>query len=63
MWLYLTFNQAEYSHVATADYSDAAGEKRGGGNVCVRAQANGEMGSNNVGVLADLPLLCVCAGL
>lgn len=29
--LYLTFNQAEYSRVATADYSDAAGEEGKGG--------------------------------
>lgn len=57
MRLHLTFNQTEYSHVATADYSDAAGERRGG-EVCVMAQANGEMGSNNAGLLTDLPL-CV----
>lgn len=55
--LNLTFNQPECSHVATADCSDAAGE-RGGRKMCVMEQANGEMGGNNAGLLADLPL-CV----
>lgn len=60
--LYLTFNKPEYSHVATADYSDAAGD-RGGTEVGMTAQANGEMGSNKAGLLTDLPLadpVCLC---
>lgn len=44
----LTFNKPEYRHVATADYSDAAADGRGR-EVCVTAQANGEMSSNKAG--------------
>lgn len=60
--LYLTFNKPEYRHVATADYSDAAADRRGR-EVCVTVQANGEMRSNKAGLLADLPLpdpVCLC---
>lgn len=60
--LHLTFNKPECSHVATADYSDTAGDK-GGREVCRTAQANGEMGSNKAGLFADLPLadpVCLC---
>lgn len=60
--LYLTFNKAERSHVATADYSDAAGD-RGGREVRVTAQTNGGPGSNKAGLLAHLPPadpVCLC---
>lgn len=53
--LHLTFNKPGYSHVATADYSEAAGDK-GGREVCLIAQANREMGSNKAGLLTDLSL-------
>lgn len=60
--LHLTFNTTEWDHVATADYSDAAGD-RGGRELCMMAPADGEMGSNKGGILAQLPLTdpaCLC---
>lgn len=50
----LTFNKPDYSHVATVNYSDAAGDREGS-EVCMTGQANGEMGSNKAGLLTDLP--------
>jgi len=60
--LHLTFTKPEYSHVASADYSDAAGDK-GAREVWMTAQANGEMGSNKAGLPTALPLtdpVCLC---
>lgn len=60
--LYLTFNKPEYSHVATADYRDSAGD-RGERALSMTVQANGEMGSNKVGLLTDPSLadpVCLC---
>lgn len=58
----LTFNKTGCSHVAMADYSDAAGD-RGGKEVCMMARLDGEMESNKAGILPDLPLtdpVCLC---
>lgn len=60
--LYLTFNKPEYGHVATADYCDAAGDG-GERESSMTVQANGEMGSNKAGLLADPSLadpVCLC---
>lgn len=56
--LYLTFNKADTTHVATADYRDVAGDT-GGRKVCGTAQANGERGAIKQTSLSPDPV-CLC---
>lgn len=60
--LHVTFHKPEYTHVATADYSDAAGD-RGGRELFVTVQTNGEMSSNKADLLTALSAadpVCLC---